>query len=59
VESDIRTFLQGFNVQSLLVPLAPDNTKRAGKARGREEVREGGKEYGKEGGVKKGFEAAL
>ena len=39
VESDIRTFLHGFNVQSLLVPMAPDNTKRAGKRR-----REGGRE---------------
>lgn len=34
VESDVRTFLHGFDVQSLLLPMAPENTKRAGETKG-------------------------
>ncbi|TFJ80208.1 hypothetical protein NSK_008351 [Nannochloropsis salina CCMP1776] len=50
VESDIHTFLEGFEVKSITVPLSPENTKRAGREEGREGGREGGRKGGREEG---------
>jgi hypothetical protein len=34
VEGDLRSFLEGYDVKAVQMPLAPENTKRAGETKG-------------------------